>query len=392
MIHFFNPGNETAVLNGSKYYHASANQIKMQRDLAMLPRWYADKEDFVWISGKGEANKVVDIWGNERDLVELKNQKVELWGISPQGSYFFETLNTKLGMNWLTPTWKEEYFELSNRFLSSECLSYLTQRIPGIDPNILPSFYSDIADIEKKAEQSDRKQILKSPYSCSGRGLVWLPPGPLAQSERQIISGMLKKQSTVSIENAWEKVLDFSMHFEIKENQAIEFVGYSIFETNAKGAYEKSILKNQIELHKQVTRLVDSELVEKVKVEIGAFLKKRYAPLYQGLIGVDALIYCENNQFHLHPCIEINMRKSMGYLAIQLHQKHIDFHSEGEFYIDYCKEEGKVLENHLLLTEKYPPLSANNRFQSGYLNLCPVNETSHYHAYALISQKRQEQP
>ena len=47
-IHFFNPGHETAILQGSENYTPPANVQRMIRELSYLPVWYADPEDFVF--------------------------------------------------------------------------------------------------------------------------------------------------------------------------------------------------------------------------------------------------------------------------------------------------------------------------------------------------------
>ena len=48
-IHYFNPGHETAVLLGTQNYTAPTNVRKMQKDLALLPVWYAEEDDFVYL-------------------------------------------------------------------------------------------------------------------------------------------------------------------------------------------------------------------------------------------------------------------------------------------------------------------------------------------------------
>ena len=50
-IHYFNPGHETAVLLGTQNYTAPTNVRKMQKDLALLPVWYAEEDDFVYLEG-----------------------------------------------------------------------------------------------------------------------------------------------------------------------------------------------------------------------------------------------------------------------------------------------------------------------------------------------------
>jgi hypothetical protein len=396
MIHYFNPGHETAVLNASKYYQPAAKQVKMQQDLAILPAWYAAPDDFVLIEKElpgafreeiktlNPIAKPISINELEERRKDLLNQSIGLWGISPQSIYLFEKGNNHYNLQWQIPEWKEEFRHLGSRRASQEVLSHLLNTIPDLDKAILPKFFSTIAELEDYVIHRNEKLLVKSPYSSSGRGLVWLPPGPLARSEKQIISGMLKKQAQVSVEKALDKYLDFSMHFEIDRANTVHFIGHSIFHTNEKGAYRESLLANQDFLEKQITALIDKELLFQVKNELIAILQKMYAPYYTGTIGVDMLIYQSENQYRLNPSLEINMRKSMGYLAICLQNNHLHSLSQGFFRIDYASKPGELLKKHQEFKKQYPVVIENHRIVSGYLGLCPVMETSGYYAYMLV--------
>jgi hypothetical protein len=392
-LHYFNPGHEMAVLNTSKYYQPAAKQVKMQRELAFLPAWYANPEDFVLVENplteefQGELGRLRNVGQSiiTNDLNELFNQKVDLWGISPQSIHFFEKLNEQYHLQLQIPRWKGEFRFLGSRFASQIVLSQLREKIPEIEKEILPRFFSNLNEIEQLVAESKEQLLVKSPYSSSGRGLVWLPPGKLAQSEKQIISGMLKKQSQVSIEKALDKQLDFSMHFENTLEGQTRFIGYSVFQTNRKGAYEKSLLAPPEIVETQVTAFIDKELLLQVKNECLDNLQKMYGPYYTGNIGVDMLVYTSGNQYKLHPCVEINMRKSMGYLAIQLQKNQLHPNSQGEFFIDYHPNPAEIYRKHQEWKKQYPLEIENGLIQSGYLSLCPVLETNNYHAYLKIS-------
>jgi hypothetical protein len=392
MIRYFNPGHETAVLNASKHYQPAANQLKMQRELAYLPAWYALPADFVLIDKPLSEPflsdlKLLNPLARPITLSDLADKKsglsglaIDLWGISPQSICFFEKLNTLYHLEWQIPQWKEAFRLLGSRFASCKVLSSLIDTIPEIEKQILPYFFSDLNEIEKQLVRSREKQLIKSPYSSSGRGLVWLPPGKPAQSERQIISGMLKRQLQVSLEKALDKQLDFSMHFEISPEGETRFIGYSVFQTNAKGAYEKSFLACREELEKKITAYIPPDLLIRVKAQLIRLIGAIYSPCYVGNIGVDMLVYLSGNQYRLHPCVEINMRKSMGFSAIRLFERYISPGSTGEFFVSYCSNVGDVYEKHKEWKRKYPAVTENGRIISGYMSLCPVEEESNYWA------------
>ena len=397
MIYYFNPGHESAILNGSRFYQPNANVVKMQKDLAFLPAWYAAPGDSVLteetltddflssiqsLDPLARAITSADFFINREQCL---NKEVNLWGISPQSIYYFEQQSKRHDLQLKIPEWKDVYRSLGSRSTSRECLSFLMDNFPEIEKRILPVYLSDITEIEEYIINSKEKQVVKAPYSSSGRGLIWLPPEKLAQSERQILSGMLKRQKEISIEPALDKRFDFSMHFEINSEKEVLFIGYSLFQTNNKGAYEKSILINQEELKKQITTFIDKNVLFSVQRKLLAFIQQKYGPHYKGNIGVDMLIYQANNEYRLNPCVEINMRKSMGYLAIQLFNNYISPFSQGIFFFKYYPEK-QAMRQHEELTKRYPLVLDGKRIKSGYMTLCPVTANSQYHAYIQTTQ------
>ena len=395
-LHYFNPDHETAVLNASKHYHPPAHVAKIQTDLAFLPAWYASAGDFVYMETSlpddfilsckplnFRVNPVTpDDFSENRET--FQHSIIELWGISPQSVHFFERLNQQWNLSLIIPRWKEELRFLGSRFASRELLAGLLDRIPGIEQEILPRFISDMETIEQQIVQSQEQLLIKSPYSSSGRGLLRLLPGKLPQSERQILGGMLRKQKQVSIERLLDKHLDFSMQFENSAEGETRFIGYSIFRTNTKGAYEKSRLAGQAYLEKQITRWIDPDILLQTRKTLTERINEMYAPYYTGVIGVDMLIYKVGNSYRLHPCVEINMRKTMGYSAVRLTEKYLHPDSQGELFIEYNRDPQATDQKHKQLQSLYPLVIEGGRIRSGYLSLCPVTDSTNYRAYVLI--------
>ncbi|MCL1934266.1 MAG: hypothetical protein FWF53_10710 [Candidatus Azobacteroides sp.] len=398
VIHYFNPGHETAVLNASKHYYPPSHVVKMQADLAFLPAWYASEGDFVFMETPlpddfvrsceplNLSVKPVTPADFSENPEMFQHSVIDLWGISPQSIHFFEKLNLHRNLSLVIPQWKEEYRFLGSRFASRKLLAELLNCIPELEREILPRFVSDIETIEQQIAQSPESLLIKSPYSSSGRGLIWLPPGKLAQSERQVLTGMLKKQDQVSIEKVLNKQSDFSMHFENTAEGETRFIGYSIFQTNAKGAYEKSRLDRQDRLEKQITCRISSNLILQIRTILTKKIQEIYTPYYIGTVGVDMLIYQSDNSYRLHPCVEINMRKSMGYLAIRFTEKYLHPDSQGEFFMKFNSDFQNTTQNHRQLQKQYPLIIEDGRIRSGYFSLCPITDSTNYHAY-IVAEK-----
>jgi hypothetical protein len=195
---------------------------------------------------------------------------------------------------------------------------------------------------------------------------------------------MLKKQDQVSIEKVLDKCLDFSMQCEITKQSETQFIGYSIFQTNSKGAYEKSKLDKQDNFEKQITSFIESDLLKKTRIVLSEILQEMYSPYYAGIIGIDMMIYKSGDSYYLHPCVEINMRKNMGYLAIRFTDKYMFPDSYGEFTIEYNSKPENIKQNHNYFQNQYPLIIEEGHIRSGYFNLCPVTDETNYHAYVVV--------
>ncbi len=388
MIHYFNPGHETAVHNASPYYMAPANVVAMQNELSFLPAWYGDAGDLVLTDRYDEY--LYDLFPRlpkaikESEITLYKGNEVCLWGISPQSVHYFHELDKLYDAQLVIPSFIEEYIYLNSRQSAGDVLRLIVDNIPEISSEILPCVFTDLDSIEEYVAQSDIKLLAKAPYSSSGRGLLWLPEGGLTRTEKQILNGILKKQGAVSVEKVLDKKTDFAMEFISDGRGGINFAGYSLFYTNKKGAYESNYIGSQEKIESMLTENISLLLLKKVKNVVQGILKERYAKIYKGCIGVDMMIYAEGEEYKLQPCVEINMRYNMGYLAIKLFENYIFEGSAGRFYMDFDAKEGVTYQKHLQIQEQYPLRVENERIIRGYLSLCPITEQNRYRAYVII--------
>lgn len=393
-IHYFNPGHETAVNNASPYYTPPANIAAMQEELSFLPAWYADREDKVLVDSKDEVyySYLTEKFStlaqpvSENELKLYRDANVSLWGVSPQAIRYFEELNKELEINLNIPQWSEEYKYLNSRLAARDCLSELINSIPLLSQTIIPQFYTNLDDINRAVNTSAYQLLAKAPYSSSGRGLLWLPATGLTRTENQILHGILKKQGSISIERVLDKQMDFAMEFVADGKGNIAFAGYSLFYTNAKGGYEANYIGSQESIIKQLSEKISLDLLDSVKKKLIDIMSKKVATLYNGCIGVDMLIHLEDNEYKLHPCVEINMRYNMGFLSCRLYENYVATQSCGKFYIDFNPKAEEMYNNHLLMEEKHPIRIENGKITSGYLSLCSINRSNRYRAYVLVEE------
>lgn len=392
MIHYFNPGHEIAVNNASPYYMAPANIAVMKKDLAFLPAWYADSEDVVLVEdrlGEGFYDRLSEALSFgvkpivKEELNNYSTEEIALWGISPQGVFLFEELNRLHSLRLQIPQWNDEYTYLNSRQAAKDMLSELIANIPLLSDRLLPQFFSDLERVELEVNRSECQLLAKAPYSSSGRGLLWLPIGGLTRTERQIIHGILKKQGAVSIERVLDRQVDFAMEFRCDGQGSVMFVGYSLFETNSKGAYLGNILRPQLDIEEYLTEMIDKSLLTEIQRVLQDILSEKM-PFYKGYLGVDMMVYKENDAYMLQPCVELNLRSNMGVLAINIQQKYLSAKSSGKFFLDFSAKDGDIYLKHKEMEGLYPLQISDNKIDKGYMSLCPVLPDTHYRAYIIV--------
>lgn len=397
-IHYFNPGHETAVLKGTRNYTPPSNVRKMQKDLAILPVWYAEPEDLVYIpeitpsdfldSQPKELHPFPTLV-TETSLANYSSTPSLLqaspWGISPQSLHLFDKLKESTGIPMSIPEWKEEYTRLTGRQTAADCLEKIRTYLPDMAIPAIPCFCASVREVEEQMLLCDTPFVLKTPFSSSGRGLLWIWEKELDTKDKNWINGAINKQGTVSIESGLEKVQDFAMEFHSDGQGHVGYEGLSVFNTEERGAYSGNVMECQASMRTRVTRFTGEEVFRRIQETVARVLSDIYGSIYTGYLGVDMLVYKQKDgSFSIHPCVEINMRYTMGMVALRLFQKHITPEAHGDFRISFDKEEGGAYEKDLRMRDTYPLLFANGKIRAGYLSLCPVGKETHYRAYLLI--------
>lgn len=398
-IHYFNPGHETAILAGKQNYTAPKNVRIMQHDLALLPIWYADEEDLVYLEDNNATPPFLDYLPKgihpvprpvtkatlPENIANLESIEAAPWGLSPQSIHLFERLQNKVKGRLSIPTWEEDYFYLTSRQTAAECLERIQTILPYYPVPPTPRFCTELREIEKYIMLCNAPFILKTPYSSSGRGLRWIEQRKLDTITKKWIAGVFNKQGVISIESELDKVQDFAMEFYSDGQGHVRYEGLSVFNTEKRGAYTGNLLEEQSAMLSRITQFTGEETYPRVREAVRLAVQEVYGSIYTGYIGVDMLVYRQKDgSFAIHPCVEINMRYTMGMVALRLFQRYVAPEVVGDFLVSYEKEEGEALDRHRFMSKTYPPRIKDGKIQEGYLSLCPVTKDTHYRAYVLI--------
>jgi hypothetical protein len=375
-------------------YTSPANVRIMAEDLALLPAWYAEDGDYVLVDAPttriypGWLPAAIQLGSTAVSTGDLKNKSLSLphleaepWGLSQQSLHLFDGLRQAYELDIDLPVWKDEYVALTGRQTAADCLVRIQQALPDIDFPPPPVFLSQIEEIEEYLSQNTGEVVLKTPYSSSGRGLLWLTDGRLSESDRNVIKGMLRTQNVVSLEHKLKKDVDFAIEFYSDGKGNVYEKGASLFLTTVKGAYKCNLLMTQDSVWGELAKFGADKVLDRVRETMPGVLRDVFGSKYTGYLGVDMIIHKVDGGLAFHPCVEINLRRTMGMVAINLVEKYIGKHAMAIFDISYELNPGKAYERHQLMKKTYPPVFLKGKLQKGYFSLCPVTKETHYTAF-----------
>ena len=203
--------------------------------------------------------------------------------------------------------------DLSHRKYAVELLRALT-----CDGTIGYSWRADLMAEVRQALQDHQHIVVKAPWSSSGRGVRFIDK-TLDEYQRRWIKNVIASQGSVVIETYCNKVKDFGMEFESDGHGHVRYLGLSLFHTQ-NGAYTGNILATEDEKQEMINRYIPEDLLVSIREKICTVLGRLYCHQYAGPFGVDMMVVRGGDQQHflLNPCVEINLRRTMGHVALAL--------------------------------------------------------------------------
>lgn len=232
--------------------------------------------------------------------------------------------------------------QLSSRQITVSLCQHLAVAMPELQfPQ--PCFIAtegELFDYVRNHDQSGKPYVLKTLWSSSGRGLmtshVTTPTGiTVPRATQQMMNhglNAIRKMGGIMAED-WidDKRQDFAMLFEAT-GDCVRFLGYSLFDNDdSRGGitYRCGYLMSNERIEQRLG--IDPSVLHNVahfyKEELTHLLNPLLGhewPL--GYIGVDMLTTATG----LHPCIELNLRTTMGVVCRLWYDQHLE---EGRFRI-----------------------------------------------------------
>lgn len=333
-IYYFNPTSEMAVANGNVSWQPNRILQQFEQDIELIIAFLANKEDIVLLRKIPSQNHLAKLEKMGVKLPQLKQLEdsfgdrgftsrpkgnLNPWGWSPAMVKLFEPIHSSSQTNFAlsnTVNWNASTKELFSR---KTALKVLKELIKSDQTGIttekeLPIICTSIDQVVN-CHKTNKRSILKAPWSSSGRGLQTIDRDEIHPQIINWSKGILKDQGYLMVEPLLDKQFDFAFQFEIKQKE-IKYLGTSWFKTNDKKAYSGNYLKKEFaQIPIEFEELLSKNEVQIVE-NLSKSLAKTYLGNYEGMAGIDAMFIKNNNKESLiHPCVEINLRYNMGNIA-----------------------------------------------------------------------------
>lgn len=392
-MYLFNPDNDLALANFNPNFTAPASARKLRSDLSLLPIWYAPNEAFV--ISDGDLNNEYLAFLKDKlpfnntlisfaELNKFSSRTIKPWGWSPA---LRKQLIQKGIDEQAVPSLAD--IKLIRNYSSRQNAVRILEELKELNPTFCGRsyFYTDIDQLLNYVYSAKGDQVLKMPYSGSGKGIVWIK-GAITGKQIDWCKRVINTQDGIVIEPVLNKVQDFAMEFEVAD-AGIQYVGYSLFQSAASGAYVGNLLLPDTEIENVLSKYVTFDLLSQLRK---ALINKltTYFPLYRGFLGVDMMI-CQTNDFtyQLQPCVEVNVRMNMGIVAHRIYQRFVHSHSSGMYSINYFKHEDEAQQFEKKMKSESPLTIEGDKIKNGHLSLTPVDKDTRYIACVSIKNKNE---
>lgn len=383
-MHLFNPEHDLAMASDFDNFDAPLSAKEFACDLAYLPIWYAEAQDSVFVKEQDKAwmTSICKKFPKLSALNILNGFKPTdapaPWGWDKTIRRTFEkngivNLPTTDDMEWIR--------RLSHRELSIEAMKHLASLSCEI-PLAKPAILLQDSEIEGYI-QAVPYAIFKAPWSGSGKGIC-RSLGWLSENLLNRVKNMARKQGSVLGEPLYHVVQNFAMEFLCK-NGTSSFVGYSWFSTSENGAYLGNLLATNEHIQRNLNQWITTTDLNKIQESLLQFIDKQVAPHYSGYLGVDMFIYETEQGFAVHPCVEINVRMTMGLVARLFYDTFVEEGKVGSYSVDYYKNSNDLFNKDKERTRVNPLVINNERTQKGYLSLTPISKNTRYQARVEIT-------
>lgn len=337
-IYLFNPEHDIALASNLEHFTAPHAGRELRHDLGFLPTLWAERGSLVLVDDVGAAREALHRLGlaTAAEIVDAQTLGAMLrhddlqpvmvpWGWNVAVRQSLKGIGIGVG-SMPSNARLNVMRQLSHRAWASEHLLKPLLAVEGTvgGAEVLP----DTAAVRAYLSRC-HDIVLKAPWSSSGRGIRYVSdmatsgedsPHGITPHLEGWVRNVVNRQGCVMGEPYYNKVLDFGMEFESDGKGAVAYKGLSLFET-VNGAYAGNVIDDEDSKLAFLSRYLPLSLVNTVRARAVELLSEAFAGAYAGPFGIDMMVVRTANGLALHPCVEMNLRMTMGHVALQLHRR-----------------------------------------------------------------------
>ena len=330
-VYLFNPEHDLALAHGAHNYTAPPFARQLRYDLRLLPAWLAPAGSFVAVP-TGAPIDDDRRWLDARHLqvTPVPIDQVATLGpcrIHPWG--WDATLCHQLLAQGISPGCLPSPEQL-------EWIRRLSHRRVTIDVHhaLGDAFCPCPVELTTSRNVTAFMQAhpgcyLKMPWSGSGKGIYRVIDPVGDRHVPRWIEGALRRQGSLLCEVGLERVQDFAIECECHQGKTV-LTGYSVFDSDFHSQFGAGRVAPMQELH--IFLLNQYPALDQVVDHLLTVIDTIIAPHYDGPLGIDMMLYKKDNgEIALNPCIEVNLRMTMGMITAAMGERH---HLRGHFKIE----------------------------------------------------------
>lgn len=331
-LHIFNPEHDIALACNLARFTPPMAARRLYADIGFMPAIWADAGDVVLVDDKSNAAEAFmrlrehlhgapfgrrvsdkDVTFMEgRDVADLDVDGIDVWGWD--AAICSKMLDWGLRADLLPGN--ERLADIRSLSHRRNVISLLEHVRTG---NMVGEAFvcREYNEVERLLAELNHI-VVKAPWSCSGRGIRFVD-GNINAHQAGWIKNMLKAQGSLVVEPYYRKVVDFGMEFVCEKDGTVRYLGLSLFETD-NWAYTGSVLATEEYKVGVITKYIPLSWLECARAGVEKCLGRIIKGRYCGPLGIDMMIVDDDGEgnYKLHPCVEINLRRTMGHAAMML--------------------------------------------------------------------------
>ena len=383
-LYVFNPENDLALACGEPNFTPPAMARQIKRDLQLIQLWIGD-EGYIYAPVNDINTCFVDRMkscfpkscGNQNLYVDGTNiDCISPWGwssaiASELSKRFKDYINIDVS----------KIRELSHRKTSISISSYLLHYFPEIGNFSMPELCNTENDVTAMLKKYGECMV-KAPWSGSGKGVFRINKVNYSNYLNWIRS-TIRKQGSVICEQYLDKQQDFALEF-YSDGKSIKYIGPSVFFNNSRFSYERALVASSDLLEKHLFNFMPRSYFERLKNAMVYVLDKIVPQIYTGYLGVDMMIYKEDGNYRIMPCVELNLRMTMGLIANRVGTNVLEKGKVADMSIIWHKDTKSAME---YIGSQKMPVIKDGMLESGTLLLSPLYPDSRYTAVVTVRDK-----